>query len=171
MSYTLSGLSDDVRTLLRDRNAADCSAELCQLVSKALLDNEFVTRHLPDRAEGESPRKVLFEDPELGFCICGHVHSGEAIGEPHDHGHGWALYGQAAGVTEMIDWEVVDAGSADNPKLVRPVKTYEMNPGDAHFYDVGAVHSPKRTKPTRLIRIESENLDNVTRSSIQAAPE
>ena len=29
-----------------------------------------------------------------------------------------------------------------------------MKPGDAHLYDVGAVHSPKRDGLTKLVRIE-----------------
>ena len=70
----------------------------------------------------------------------------------------------------MTDWEIVEPGGGDKPTLVKPAKTYVMTPGDAHFYDVGDVHSPKRTAPTRLIRIEGRNLDEVTRSNIAAAP-
>jgi hypothetical protein len=44
-----------------------------------------------------------------------------------------------------------------------------MQPGDAHLYDVGDVHSPKRSAPVTLIRIEGQNLDRVQRSSIKAA--
>jgi hypothetical protein len=43
-----------------------------------------------------------------------------------------------------------------------------MKPGDAHLYDVGAVHSPKRDAPVKLIRIEGWNLDRVQRSNIKA---
>ncbi len=43
-----------------------------------------------------------------------------------------------------------------------------MKPGDAQFYDVGAVHSPNRQEPTKLIRIEGANLDHVKRSNIKA---
>jgi hypothetical protein len=43
-----------------------------------------------------------------------------------------------------------------------------MKPGDAHLYDVGAVHSPRREQPVKLIRIEGKNLDRVKRSNIQA---
>ena len=46
-----------------------------------------------------------------------------------------------------------------------------MKPGDAHFYGVGAVHSPKRTQSTRLIRIEGANQDFIPRSDIVAAEE
>ena len=109
------------------------------------------------------------EDPELGFCICGHVYDGPANGAPHDHGPSWAIYGQATGVTEMTDWKIVRKGEGNEPTLVEPVKTYLMKPGDAHLYDVGDVHSPKRDAPVKLIRIEGQNLDRVRRSNIKAA--
>jgi hypothetical protein len=48
------------------------------------------------------------------------------------------------------------------------VRTYAMNPGDAHFYDVADVHSPRRDAPVKLIRIEGRNLDHVKRSNIKA---
>jgi hypothetical protein len=112
---------------------------------------------------------VLYEDPELGFCICGHVHDGAAVGKPHDHGSSWAIYGQAEGMTEMTDWKIVKAGAGESPALVEPVRTYTMKPGDAKLYDVGVVHSPNRQAPTKLIRIEGANLDRVKRSNIAAA--
>jgi hypothetical protein len=170
MPYSLSELADDVRSLLNAAAVSDCSNEICSILRKALADKSFTSVHLPERGADEHPREILYEDAELGFCICGHVYAGEAIGQPHDHGPSWAIYGQASGTTEMTDWEVVDPGSGDSPSLVRPRNTYVMNPGDAHFYDVGDVHSPKRTAPTRLIRIEGKNLDGVTRSNIAESP-
>ena len=166
MPYSLFELADDVRSLLNAAPVSDCSEEICGILSKALTDQEFTSLHLPEREAGENPREILYEDPELGFCICGHVYSRDAIGQPHDHGPSWAIYGQASGTTEMTEWKIVEPESGDRPSLVRPGKTYVLNPGDAHFYDVGDVHSPKRTGPTRLIRIEGTNLDNVTRSNI-----
>ena len=69
----------------------------------------------------------------------------------------------------MTDWKIMHKGQGDEPTLVEPVKTYAMQPGDAHLYDVGDVHSPKRDAPVKLIRIEGENLDKVQRSNIKAA--
>jgi hypothetical protein len=136
-------------------------------VSKALLDKEFVAAHLT--AEQCRPRKVLYEDPELGFCICGHVYPTAAPGAPHDHGSSWAIYGLADGDTEMTDWRIVKKGEGDAPTLVEPGKVYVLRPGDCHLYDVGAVHSPRRTGLTKLLRIEGQNLDHVKRSHIKAA--
>jgi hypothetical protein len=169
MAYTLSEMAEDIRAELSARPANECADALCAVVSRALKDREFVETHLPDRAPGGNPREVLFEDPELGFCICGHVYQGAAATGPHDHGSSWAIYGQADGETEMTDWKIVRPGAGETPSLVEPVRTYRLVRGDAHFYDVGDVHSPKRDAPTRLIRVEGANLDRVTRSNIKAA--
>ena len=169
MAYTLAEMADEIREELSERPAGECSGALCRIVSKALTDRDFVAQHLPDRAEGEHPREVLYEDKDLGFCICGHVYEGAATSDPHDHGSSWAIYGQADGKTEMTDWRIVKEGGDAKPALVEPVRTYTLVPGDAHFYDVGEVHSPRREAPTRLIRIEGANLDHVRRSDIKAA--
>jgi len=168
MSYTLDELAADIHHALASDSGPAGKAAVCRLVSRALTDPDFVATHLEDRPAGSNPREVLYEDPRLGFCICGHVYAGKAIGSPHDHGPSWAIYGQAAGTTEMTDWMIVEKGDAARPSLVEAVRTYVMHPGDVQFYDVGAVHSPKREAPVKLIRIEGRNLDHIKRSNIEA---
>ena len=167
MTYTLEQLSDDIRAALKADGGIGGKEAVCKLVSKVLLDKEFVAKHLTE--EQCKPRKVLFEDPELGFCICGHVYPKPAHGEPHDHGSSWAIYGLAVGDTEMTDWRIVRKGDGTTPSLVEPEKTYVLRPGDSHFYDVGVVHSPKRDTLTKLVRVEGANLDRIKRSNIKAA--
>ena len=168
MTYSLTQLAADIRETLKSDSGFAGKQKVCGYVSKALTDKTLVANHLKDRAPGAHPREVLYEDPELGFCICGHVHDGAAHGSPHDHGSSWAIYGQAVGITEMTDWRIVKKGEGAEPSLVEPVKTYAMKPGDAHLYDVGVVHSPNRTGTTKLIRIEGQNLDRIKRSNIKA---
>jgi hypothetical protein len=168
MGYKLSELAADIHRELTDDAGPQGKAAVCRLVSRALSDQDFLATHLKDRPAGANPREVLYEDPQLGFCICGHVYGGEAIGSPHDHGSSWAIYGQATGATEMTDWKIVEKGDEGKPSLVEPARTYRMNPGDVQFYDVGAVHSPKRKAPVKLIRVEGKNLDHVRRSNIKA---
>ncbi len=167
MAYTLEQLSADIRGALKADSGPAGKQAVCALVSKVLLDAEFVAQHLT--ADQCRPRKVLYEDPELGFCVCGHVYKDAAIGGPHDHGSSWAIYGLAVGDTEMIDWRVVTKGDGDKPTLVEPDRSYVLKPGDAHFYDVGVVHSPNRQGLTKLVRIEGANLDHIKRSNIKAA--
>ena len=167
MSYSLEQLSADIRKALKEDSGVAGKQAVCKLVSKVLLDQEFIAKHLT--AEQCRPRKVLYEDPELGFCVCGHVYENAAHGSPHDHGSSWAIYGLAVGDTEMTDWRIVKKGEGDAATLVVPEQTYVLKPGDSHFYDVGMVHSPKRNGPTKLVRIEGRNLDHVQRSNIKAA--
>jgi hypothetical protein len=167
MAYTLAQLAADIRDALASDSGSAGKNKVCEHVSRALADASFVAAHLKDRAPGVPPREVLYEDPDLGFCICSHVYDGPAHGAPHDHGPSWAVYGQAAGATEMTDWKIVSKGGAGEPTLVEPAKTYVMHPGDAHLYDIGTVHSPKRDAPVKLLRIEGQNLDRVARSDIR----
>ena len=167
MAYTLEQLSGDIRTALKADPGVGGKQAVVKLVAKVLLDKDFVDKHL--RAEDCKPRKVLYEDPELGFCVCGHVYEKPAHGAPHDHGSSWAIYGLAVGDTEMTDWRIVRKGDANNPSLVEPEKVYVLKPGDAHFYDIGVVHSPKRDGLTKLVRIEGTNLDHIKSSNIKAA--
>lgn len=167
MAYTLEQLASEIRATLKTDPSPAGKQAVARILSKALLDKELVAQHLT--AEQCRPRKVLYEDPELGFCICGHVHDDKAVGKPHDHGSSWAIYGQAVGITEMTDWKIVQKGAGETPSLVEAVKVYTMKPGDAQIYDVGVVHSPNRQAPTKLIRIEGANLDHVKRSNIKAA--
>ncbi|HML13869.1 MAG TPA: hypothetical protein VK456_11205 [Xanthobacteraceae bacterium] len=166
MPYTLEQLSADIRTALKADSGLAGKQAVCKLVSKALLDQEFIAQHLT--ADQCRPRKVLYEDPELGFCVCGHVYADASVGKPHDHGSSWAIYGVAIGDTEMTDWRIVERGAGEAPILVEPAKSYLMKPGDSHLYDVGAVHSPNRRGLTKLVRIEGKNLDHVQRSNIKA---
>jgi hypothetical protein len=168
MTYMLEQFAADIRAALRADQSPAGKRNVCQYVARALNDPVFLATYLKDRPANANPREVLYEDPELGFCICGHVYDGPAIGSPHDHGSSWAIYGQAEGVTEMTDWKIVQKGEGGKPSLVEPVRTYVMKPGDAHFYDVADVHSPRRDAPVKLIRIEGQNLDHVKRSNIKA---
>lgn len=132
-----------------------------------LTDAEFVATHFGP--ENDSPRKVLYEDPELGFCILAHVYKGAKSAPPHDHGPEWAIYGQATGTTEMTEYDLVSPPSDDQPGRVKPRKTYVMEPGTAVVYPVGALHSPRREDDTRLIRMEGRNLDGVKRHRFELA--
>lgn len=168
MPYTLTQLATDLRTALEAEPGHGGREKARVIVTRALKDEAFVAEHLKDRPAGGNPREVLYQDPKLGFCICGHVYEPNAVGNPHDHGTSWAIYGQATGITEMTDWKVVENGDGEKPTLVEPERVYELKPGDAHLYEIGFIHSPRRMMPSRLIRVEGANLDHVKRSRIKA---
>ncbi len=167
MAYTLDQFAADCRAaLLKDPGPA--GRELVrQLTEKACSDPEFVATHLGAAAAAE--RQILYEDPDLRFCILAHVYKGAKASSPHDHGPSWAIYGQAVGVTEMTDWRLVEKPKDGQPGKVTKVRTYEMTPGTAHLYGEGDLHSPRRESDTRLIRIEGFDLTTVKRDKFEIA--
>lgn len=166
MTYTLEQFAADIRTVLAADPGPGGREAVRALLERVLRDEAFVATHVP--AELEKERNVLYEDPELGFCICAHNYHGAKRGKPHDHGPTWAIYGQAAGETEMTDWRIVSPARNGEPAKVELARSYTLRPGDAHLYEPGDVHAPLRDGPTRLIRIEGRNTDKVERTSIEA---
>ena len=160
MGLTLEQLSAACQRILKDDRGPEGRKEVCALVEEALKDQAFVAAHLGDDAP---ERKILYEDPELGFCILAHVYRDARESPPHDHGPTWAIYGQARGETVMNDWALVAPATEDTPGHVRHVRSYTLTPGMAHVYNEGDLHSPRRDGPTRLIRIEGRNMDTVRR--------
>ena len=137
---------------------------MCALVQDVLKDEAFIATHLGD---GVSERKIIYEDPQLGFCVLAHVYRSARESPPHDHGPSWAIYGQARGETVMTDWAIVEPATQNQSGKVRHLRSYTLKPGMAHVYNAGDVHSPRRDGPTRLIRIEGTNMDRVRRLSYE----
>jgi len=167
MSYTLEQFAADCHDALKADNGPGGREQVRQHLEKALKDQDFVNAYLGPDATAE--REIIYEDPELGFCICAHVYEGKKHGQPHDHGPTWAIYGQAAGETEMTDWKIVSPPDGIIPGKVEKVKSYILKPGDAHLYEPGDVHAPLREGSTKLIRIEGSNTEKIERTPLQAA--
>lgn len=160
MGYTLAEFSSACHTILTADPGPEGRKKVCALVEDILKDDVFTSAVLPD--DGPE-RKILYEDPDLGFCILAHVYRDPKESPPHDHGPSWAIYGQARGETVMSDWARIEPASDDRPGKVRHVRSYTLEPGMAHVYNEGDLHSPRRDGPTRLIRIEGQNMDKVRR--------
>ena len=165
MGHSLAAFAASCHDILKAEPGAPGRERVCELVQEVLQDSEFVATHLGDDVP---ERKILYEDAELGFCILAHVHDDAKESPPHDHGPSWAIYGQAAGETEMTDWELVESASETVPGKVRRARTYTLTPGMAFVYNEGDLHSPRREGPTRLIRLEGVNMDNVRRLKYEA---
>ena len=125
MAYTLEQFSADCHRLLAAEPGPEGRKKICALVQKACADPEFVRQYLP---ESGPERKILYEDPELGFCILGHVYQSAKESQPHDHGPTWAIYGQAFGETIMTQYECLARASADRLGKARPVREYKLRP-------------------------------------------
>ena len=101
MTHTLDSFAAGVHAILQTENNPAGREKAAALLRSALVDRAFV-ESLFDAASPE--RKVVYEDPDLGFCILAHRYTDTRVGPPHDHAHSWAIYGQAEGQTVMSDW-------------------------------------------------------------------
>ena len=167
MAYTLDQFAADCRAaLLKDPGPA--GRELVRAyTAKACSDAAFVAKYFPP--DNTTDRKILYEDPDLRFCILAHVYKGQKNSQPHDHGPSWAVYGQVSGVTEMSDWKLLKKPENGQPGKVEKVRSYELKPGIAHLYNEGVLHSPRREADTKLIRIEGQDLTKVKRDKFEIA--
>ena len=168
MTYTLDQYSADCRAaLLKDPGPA--GRELVrQYTEKACTDAEFIDKYLGPDAEAE--RKILYEDPDLHFCILAHVYKGAKNSSPHDHGPSWAIYSQVTGVTEMTDWKLVEKPANGKPGKVVKGHTYDLTPGEGSRLQRGRCAFAEARVETRLIRIEGVDLTKVKRDKFEIAP-
>ena len=160
MGHTLEQFSVACHQILSEDPGPRGRQKVRALLEDVLKDDGFIAAQLGDDVP---ERKILYEDPTLGFCILAHHYKGARESQPHDHGPSWAIYGQARGETVMSDWALVERATPDKPGRVRHVTSYTLKPGMAHVYNEGDLHSPRRDGPTRLIRIEGTNMDKVQR--------
>lgn len=167
MGKALEEFAAECRAILKKDTGKSGLDEVCRRLEKVLVSKEFVAEHFgPGK---DAPRKVLYEDPELGFCILAHAYKGGTGSPPHDHGPSWAIYGQVEGVTTMTEYRLAARPEDGKPGKAAPVKSYDLAPGMAVAYGVGQLHSPKRAGDTRLLRIEGMNLDRVQRDRFELA--
>jgi len=164
MPITLEQFAHECHVLLKNNPNPIGRQQVADLLSTLLKDTQFIDLHINDSV-GE--RKIIYEDSELGFCILAHNYVGAKTSGAHDHAHSWAIYGQARGETEMRDYALLEPGSFETPGKVKYLRTYSLSPGMAHVYNEGDLHSPKRSGPTSLIRIEGTDMSKVKRFEYQ----
>ncbi|HUO65073.1 MAG TPA: hypothetical protein VMT97_15265, partial [Terriglobales bacterium] len=110
MGYTLEQFADTCHRILAEDPGLKGRQKVCEAVQEVLVDDAFVAKHLGDDVP---ERKILYEDPQLGFCILAHSYKGAKESQPHDHGPSWAIYGQAGGETHMSDYALLEAATPE----------------------------------------------------------
>jgi len=159
MAYELQQFIDDTRAALK-RDPGPAGREAVRKNLERLLTNkDFVAKTCGDDAP--TGLKVLYEDKDLGFQILAHINDKARKSPPHDHGESWAIYGQAAKYTNMIEWE--RAGGDDRHAELKEARRYRLNPGQAGIYQDGAIHSIDYPDRARFLRVTGTNLDNIQR--------
>jgi predicted metal-dependent enzyme (double-stranded beta helix superfamily) len=162
---TLADFARDCRAILQTDPGPNGRQKIRAQLEKLLRDPQFVEATVTEKTP---ERHILYEDPDLGFCILAHNYSSAKTSPPHDHGPSWAIYGQAQGETEMTDYARVAEPANGEPGKAKPVRTYKLTPGVAHVYNEKDLHSPTRNGPTRLIRLEGMNMDRIKRDKFKA---
>ena len=165
MTATLEQFAAECRTILVSEPGPSGRRKICMRLEQLLRDRAFLESTLSDATP---ERQVLYEDPQLGFCVLAHNYKGPKDSPPHDHGPSWAIYGQAQGETEMTDYELVAAAAEGKAGKARAIRNYKLTPGVAYLYNEGDLHAPRRRGPTRLIRIEGQNMDRIRRLKFEA---
>jgi predicted metal-dependent enzyme (double-stranded beta helix superfamily) len=160
----LERFAKDCHDILKADPGPGGRRKVCALLEQALKDRDFVSANVSDAT---SEREVIYEDPELGFCILAHNYASAKESPPHDHGPSWAIYGQARGETFMTDYERVAEPGDGKPGKAKALRTYKLAPGVAHVYNERDLHSPLRKGPTQLIRIEGMNMDRIKRAKFE----
>src|SRR5262249_17377210 len=160
MKRDLEQFSAECHAILKQEPGVEGRNRVCALVQEILKDDEFIKTYL---TEDGPERKVLYEDPDLGFCILGHVYHSAKDSNPHDHGPSWAIYGQARGETVMTDYAPVARPSEGQPGKARRLKHYPLRPVVLFLKKEGYSPPPSREVPPRLIRIEGQNMEKIRR--------
>ena len=140
---------------------------MSEILTSLALDCHQILMNQPGPEGRKKIAKLLYEHPDMGFCILAHNYNGAKTSPPHDHGPSWAIYAQARGATIMRDYDKIEAASNNKSGKVIVSRTYTLTPGIAHVYNEGDVHSPTRDGLSSLIRIEGTNMSKVKRSSYE----
>jgi predicted metal-dependent enzyme (double-stranded beta helix superfamily) len=164
MTYDLDAFIADCRTTLAHDPGPTGRKQVLQNLERLLKNRDFVAKYCGD--DQPTGIKVLYEDPKLGFQVLSHIMGKARVSPPHDHGNSWAIYGQAREYTEMTEWQREDDGSDPAHAKLKPIKKYQLNPGQAGIYQDGAIHSIDYPENARFVRVTGTDLDKIDRIKI-----
>jgi len=154
MSYSLNHFCSDTRSILREHDDHDGREQIRQKLEQLLLDPDFRAEHLGDDAAPGVQQ--IHKDPQRHFCVLTYNMTAARTSPPHDHGESWAVYGQAAGHTDMAVWQA-DVGK------VQPVRTFRLDRGQAGLFDVREIHSIDYAEGAKFVRVTGVDLAKVSR--------
>ena len=167
MEAYIQSFAEECRAILKAEPGPAGLEHVRTLLEQRLLTNpDVIAAYLS--SDDDPDHNILYEDPELGFCVIAHRYRGPHRGRVHDHGPAWAIYGQVTGSIHMTEYDVIEPPHDGQPGKAKPVKNYELRPGHAVVYAQGQVHSPDFPTTVRVVRIEGRNLQGVPRDKFVA---
>ena len=160
MGYSLNDFCEDTRAILQAHDDHDGRDKVRQKLELLLGNPEFCAEYVgPDKETGVDQ---IFEDPDLGFCVLAYNMADPRTSPPHDHGDSWAVYGQAAGYTDMTIWSVQEG--ADPEKIdIEPVRSFRLEPGQAGLFDKREIHSIQYNDGAKFVRVTGVDMNTETR--------
>ncbi len=160
MLYTLDVFCDDTRDLLKTQSLNEALPQIATNLTRLLVNPDFVAETF-DEATPPGKRE-LFHDAETDFHVLAHVQAPGKGGTPHSHGTSWAIYGNAKGFTEMVEYRRVNPASEENTVL-EVAEQYRLEPGQSRAYGPGVIHSTAHPLKAWVVRITGTDLDGLPR--------
>ena len=160
MAYDLLEFCKDCRQAI-SIHEKDTALETIRERLEVLLRNQtFVSQYCsPTNKTGVH---TLHHDKKFGFMVISHVPEHSRQSPPHDHGHSWAIYGQAVGYTDMSRFERIDDGSVPGNAHVKKINDFRLEPGFAGTFGPGEIHSIRFSEGARFIRVTGTDLSRIT---------
>lgn len=161
MAYGLDEFCRESHDILAQDNNAEGRDAVRKNLEKLLANEAFVE----EVCGKDAPVGVteLYRDDELEFVVLAHVNETPHASPPHDHGTSWAIYGQAKEYTDMSEFRRLDSGDGDGEANIEHVKTYRLEPGQAGFYDVRAIHAIDYPAHACFVRVTGRPLEQEPR--------
>lgn len=160
MAYDLGDFCDDCREALASGDSDEARETIRQDLEKLLENQDFLAANCgPDAENGVH---LLYEDPDKGFQVLAHINEKGRKSPPHDHGDSWAVYGQAAGHTDMTVFERTDDGSKEGFAEIREKENYRLQPGMAGMFGPRAIHAINFVDGARFVRVTGTNLGTIS---------
>ncbi len=157
MSYSLDDFCADARAILGEQDNHEGRDRIRQNLERLLRDRAFCSAYVgPDNEAGV---RQIHEDPDYRFCVLAYNMVEPRKSPPHDHGGSWAVYGQAAGHTDMTVWAETEEGDGG----IRPLRTFRLEAGQAGLFDVGEIHSIDYPAGAKFVRVTGVDLSREAR--------
>ena len=161
MAYTLEQFCQDHHAALTSgQPLAQVLPKIAEKLSELLRNPQFVAETFND----DTPigRRTLHHDKDTDVYVLAHVYDGPKKGSPHNHGHSWAVYGTARGVTKMTEWRRANP-EGEEKAVLEPVEHYDLNPGQTRPYGPGVLHSTEHPRKAWVIRVTGTDVDAIPR--------
>ena len=160
MAYQRTDFCADARAALKAKPLGFALDDIAHHLTRLLGNEAFVRETFRD--ETPAGKTELYHDAETDFYVYAHVQAPGKTGAPHSHGASWAVYGNAAGFTEMTEYQRVNPEN-DEQVVLKKSDFYALHPGQTRGYGPGIIHSTGHPHKAWVVRVTGTDLDVLPR--------